>query len=238
MRYLENLRSAHVKTIRLGFAVALASAACGDSGGDASTTSPGTGGATNPGPGSGTGDEPIPQADCTSRCEAHATACDVPEAMVSQLCANICADSLTEAAIRCIEALSCTAGEDELDACVSENPPGGSSESDGPTDTGGPAAGGFGDPCTCGMTSGDWECSGSDICAAGLVCVGSGNDAGTCRGPVCCDSEGDCADKLGKQANCDAGQKCACQGGDLECVGEACTCEGGAPTSRGLCYPD
>ncbi|MCY0994495.1 hypothetical protein OV203_45650 [Nannocystis sp. ILAH1] len=226
-----------MKTIYLGFAVVLASAACGDSGGNGSTSSPGTGGDTNPGPGSSDG-ETIPQADCTSRCEAHATACDVPEAMVSQLCGNICADSLTEAAIQCIEALPCTAGEDELDECTSKNPPGGSSESDGPTDTGGPSAGGFGDPCTCGMTSGEWECSGSNICATGLVCVGVGNDAGTCRGPVCCDSESDCAERLGKQANCDTGQKCACQGGNLECVGEACTCEGGALTNRGLCYPE
>lgn len=54
---------------------------------------------------------------------------------------NICAESLTEAALQCIEELPCTAGEDELDECVNKNPPGGSSESDGPTETGGTSAG-------------------------------------------------------------------------------------------------
>ncbi|MFY0535237.1 hypothetical protein [Nannocystis pusilla] len=57
------------------------------------------------------------------------------------------------------------------------------------------------------------------------------------QGPVCCDSESDCAEKLGKQANCASGQKCTCRG-ELECVGEECTCGGGVLTDRGLCYPE
>ncbi|WAS91791.1 hypothetical protein [Nannocystis punicea] len=238
MRVSLNLRSATVKTVSLGFAAILAATACGDSGSNSSAPGTDTAAATNPGPGPGSGSDggTVPQADCESRCEAHATGCDVPEANVSQICGGICGDSLTEAALQCIEALPCSAGEDELDACVNDNP-GGSSESEGTSDSGSPSAGEFGDPCTCGMTSGEWECSGSNICATGLICVGVGSDAGTCRGPVCCDSESDCADKLGKQANCASGQKCTCRG-ELECVGEACTCEGGALTNRGLCYPE
>ncbi|MFY0535238.1 hypothetical protein [Nannocystis pusilla] len=127
-----------MRTIYLGFAAVLASAACGDSGGTSSVSSSDTGGVTNPGPGSSSDGGTVPQADCESRCEAHATACDVPEANVSQICGNICGESLTEAALQCIEDLPCTAGEDELDECVNKHPPGGSSDSDGTSETGAP----------------------------------------------------------------------------------------------------
>jgi hypothetical protein len=61
---------------------------------------------------------------------------------------------------------------------------------------------------------------------------------GTCVGPKCCDGEADCAEKLGTQSSCGAGQKCACTRGDLECVGEDCTCLGGVVPSSGLCWPE
>jgi len=179
--------------------------------------------------------ETVPQSDCLSRCEARATACEVPAANISQICEGLCEDSLSDGALECIEALPCSADEDALDGCVSDNPPGATGD---PGPTGGPGGGEFGDSCTCDATGGEWECSGTDICATGLVCVGSGNGPGTCRGPRCCDSESDCADKLGTQANCASGQKCACSGGELECVGETCTCAGGTLTDRGLCYPE
>ena len=181
---------------------------------------------------SSSGGEVVPQADCLSRCKTRAIACEVPASQISQVCGNLCGDSLSDGALACIDALPCSADKDALDDCVSKNPAGGSG---GP---GGPGDGEFGDDCTCDESSGNWECSGTDICAADLVCVGSGSGPGTCVGPRCCDSESDCAAKLGTQANCASGQKCACSRGDLECVGEACTCASGTATDRGLCYPE
>jgi hypothetical protein len=218
-----------MNTIQIGLAVLLASAASlACKGSDDPESSSESDGAADSSADSDTGDT-VPQADCLARCEAHATACQAPPASVSQVCGDLCGESLSDSALDCIEALPCTAGEDELDACTNEGPP---------VVTGGPGDGEFGDACTCDGASGEWECSGADICATGLVCVGSGGGPGTCVGPRCCDGESDCADKLGTQASCASGQKCACTGGELECVGETCTCPGGVVPDRGLCYPE
>lgn len=228
-------------TIHIGLlaALAVAAPACGDDGDgsttantDANTSNPNTSNPNTSNPGSDSDSGTVPEADCESRCTMRATTCMVPEGDIPALCDGLCGGSLTDAALVCIEALPCTAGTDEVDACVNDNPPGGD-----PT-TGSGGEGAFGDDCSCDSNSGEWQCSGTDICSEGLTCVGSGMGPGTCVGPTCCEGESDCAAKLGTQSNCGSGQKCACERGDLECVGEECTCSGGVVPSSGLCWPE
>ena len=74
----------------------------------------------------------VSEADCNSRCEPHATRCNLP----AGACAQICSDKLTPAALDCIDALSCSAGEDDLEACKKKGGSGSSSSSSSSSSSG------------------------------------------------------------------------------------------------------
>lgn len=175
----------------------------------------------------------VSTADCKSRCAARTRECDVPSAQAETACANLCGGSLSKGALECIEDLPCAAGEDEVQDCVDEHPPGSSSSGGATSSSGGSQDGKEGDACTCAAGSGEWECSGTGICSDGLVCQGSGSDPGTCV-EVCCTSKDECAPKIGQEGGCGSGQVCSCRAG-YECVGDECTCPGGTEASRGYC---
>lgn len=114
--------------------------------------------------------------------------------------------------------------------------------SGGGTGNGGGNGGMQGSACKCqpdtpGMGAGAFECSGTDICAAGLWCIGyrtQGVDKGTCR-LKCCSNKDECANNLTKQASCPSGMTCECISG-TECFGNQCTCLGGVQASVAFCY--
>lgn len=119
--------------------VATALAACGGDDGnatgddddDSTSSSGGASSGANSSSGGGSSGGAISAAECSSRCEARATECDVPSGQIDSLCTNLCSGSLSDAALACIEALPCSAGEDEISQCQRENPVGSSSSSGG-----------------------------------------------------------------------------------------------------------
>jgi hypothetical protein len=212
--------------------------ACSDS-----SSSGGTGNASSS---SGKTDPVVDMAECTTQCEQKATGCQAPANVAQQRCASVCGGSVTQSQVSCLMSTSCEDLAELNDNASLESvcPKSGSSGgTSGTSGSGSPGA--FGDACKCKADSSEGaselECAGTDICSPGLFCVGTrtqGVDDGKCRGPMCCTSKEDCAEKLGKQSNCASGQKCACSRGDLECVGDKCTCAGGVEASRGLCFPE
>lgn len=226
----------------LSLTALLAWACTGGSGGASSGTSGSTGNASS----SGGTDPIVSPAECTPQCVQKATACEAPANVAQERCASLCANSVTQSQVTCLMSSSCEElSEIESSADVDALcPKGGSSGGTGGTGGTSGSPGAFGDECKCepdgNEGASEFACSGTGICSPGLWCVGTrsqGVDDGKCVGPRCCNSEEECAEKLGKQANCASGQVCACTRGDLECVGDNCTCTGGITPSSGLCWP-
>lgn len=172
-------------------------------------------------------------ADCSTRCTAKAQTCGAPATQATQACATLCPKVTSGAQLTCLEGSSCA----DLTKVF---------QSTGTVcgiGSGTPTGGAFGASCKCDPDTqsggGEIMCSGTGICETGLSCIGTrtqGVDHGTCRGPVCC-TGAQCNTVLGTQGNCGTGQKCKCERGDLECVGDSCTCVGGTPATKGLCWP-
>lgn len=146
---------------------------------------------------------PMGSAECAARCDRKVEAC-----RFSVDCVALCAERVSRAAMRCIEALDCSASVDAARVCVRENP-----------EAGPLTEGSFGDACEC--AAGESECQG--VCAEGLSCASTAG-LRSCIGPVCCEGAS-CTDLLGTTAECGAGRVCGCADGSSTCA-------------RGLCVAD
>lgn len=171
---------------------------------------PAEGARRGPAHGTATSTAPLGTTECVARCEEHARTCEGAADAAAAECNESCKVRLSRAAIRCIEALACTAAPTAVRECVATNP-----------ERNVASAGVFGDACQC--ADGASECAGG--CGEGLSCarpaVGA---AASCVGPVCCEGAA-CAQQLGKAATCGAGRVCGCASGESQC-------------DRGLCVVD
>lgn len=61
---------------------------------------------TNNNPGNGS--DPVPAADCKTRCQAKATGCQAPAAQATQACGKVCDGSLTNDQLTCLEGKACS----------------------------------------------------------------------------------------------------------------------------------
>lgn len=148
---------------------------------------------------------PLGTTECVARCEQHADSCNQADIAA---CDQLCAARVSRAAIRCVEALACSAERSAADDCVRANP-----------ETAAPTQGVFGDACQC--PDGAAECA--DVCTGSLLCVKQ-DEVSSCMGPVCCEGE-TCADRLGAAADCGQGRVCGCSDGASRC-------------DRGICVVD
>ena len=119
------------------------------------------GGSSSNGSSSSSGGNPVPTADCKSRCEKKASECGAPANQAEQGCSNTCNGGLTSSQLTCLEGKSCKELESKS---VDDLCPGGStSSSSGQTSTssGQTSSSGGGDKFSCSLNGTCYKCEDS-----------------------------------------------------------------------------
>ena len=142
-------------------------------------------------PSSSGGQPAVSQADCQTRCAAHADSCGAPK----DACEKICGSAITAEAIACIEALSCNAGESDVAACMKKGNGAGGSSSGGSSSSGGGSS--PGGACVALLASGCNNFNNPSNCCADsdhseVTCGGNNDGHGTAQ--CCVQTGGKCQD--------------------------------------------
>jgi len=79
------------------------------------------------------GDTPaVTKEECAAHCEKRMKACNASSAQGVQICKSVCKGTISQAALDCLDDLSCSTNQTILQKCATENPP-------APSDGGPPA---------------------------------------------------------------------------------------------------